>query len=174
MPSHCLNRCLNIVNWTLRKITVKSKSKFIYFHSQNAFQSIVLNMAAIMSRSQYVKPSHPRYIIHYQTEIPCSVWSYLLVSGVPLASSIPVAISAPLTGRKMAGKITGWAWITCFTCEDVGGRYPIPIYSVIVQSWANLTTFVIAPFSAMMMGEVGMYPPSVQCHKNVLMYFQIE
>ena len=24
----------------------------------------------------------------------------------------------------------------------------------------------------MMMGEVGMFPPSVQCHKNVLMYFQ--
>ena len=24
----------------------------------------------------------------------------------------------------------------------------------------------------MMMGEVGMFPPSVQCHKNVLMFFQ--
>ena len=150
MPSHYLNRYLNIVYWTLRKNQWNlNRNSYIFIH-ENAFQDLVLKMAAIMSRPQYVKPSLPRYIIHCQPKFPCSVWIYLLVSGVLLARSIPVAISAPLTGRKTAWKITGWARIPCFTCEDVDGGYPIPRNSEIVQSWTNLPTFSVAPFSTIL------------------------
>ena len=47
-PSHYLNQCCNIVNWTLR-------NKFQWHLNRNALKNVVWKMAAILSRPQCVK-----------------------------------------------------------------------------------------------------------------------
>ena len=55
-PSHYLNRCLNIVNWTLRnKLQWKLKRNSYIFFQDNAFENIVCETAGILSRPQCVK-----------------------------------------------------------------------------------------------------------------------
>ena len=55
-PSHYLNQCWNVVNWTLR---IKFKWNFNrnahIFIQANAFQKVVCKMSAIVSRPQCVK-----------------------------------------------------------------------------------------------------------------------
>ena len=55
-PSHFLNQCWNIVNWTLwnkfQWIFNRNSNIFIY---ENEFESVVCEMAAILSRPQCVK-----------------------------------------------------------------------------------------------------------------------
>ena len=55
-PSHYLNQCLDIVNWTLRiKLQWNFNRNSNIFIHENAFESIVCEMAAILSRPQCVK-----------------------------------------------------------------------------------------------------------------------
>ena len=54
-PSHYLNQCWDIVNWTnFSEISIK-----IHIFSFNAFKNIVRKMAAILSQPQYVNFSGP-------------------------------------------------------------------------------------------------------------------
>ena len=50
-PSHYLNQCWNIVNWTLRN---KLQWNSYIFVEENAFQNVIWKMTAILSRPQYV------------------------------------------------------------------------------------------------------------------------
>ena len=56
-PSHSLNQCCIIVNWTLRNRLLSNciwnSSIFI---QENAFENVVWKMSAILSGPQYVKP----------------------------------------------------------------------------------------------------------------------
>ena len=55
-PSHYLKQCWNIVNWTLRKklqLNFNRNSDILF--QENALQSVVCKMAAILSRPQCVK-----------------------------------------------------------------------------------------------------------------------
>ena len=62
MPSHCLNQCLFIVNWTLRnKLQWNFNQNSYFFIQGNAFQNIVFETVAILSQSQCVKWIH---VIH--------------------------------------------------------------------------------------------------------------
>ena len=55
-PSHYLNQCWNIVNWTLRnKLQWKFNRNSDIFIHENAIESVVCEMAAILSRPEYVK-----------------------------------------------------------------------------------------------------------------------
>ena len=55
-PSHHLNQCWNIVNWTLRnKLQLNFKQNSYTFIRENAFESVVCEMAAILSRPQCFK-----------------------------------------------------------------------------------------------------------------------
>ena len=60
-PSHYLNQCWNIGNWTARnKIQWNFNWNSNIFIQENAFQSIVWEMVAIFSRPQYVNSQdHP-------------------------------------------------------------------------------------------------------------------
>ena len=52
-PSHYLNQCSNIVNWTLRnKLQWNLNQNSCVFIHENAFENVVWKMAAILSRPQ--------------------------------------------------------------------------------------------------------------------------
>ena len=52
---HCLNQCLNVVNWTLRnKLQWNLNPNSYIFNQENAFKYIVGKMVAILSRPQCV------------------------------------------------------------------------------------------------------------------------
>ena len=55
-PSHYLKQCWNIVNWTLgNKLQWNFNRNLHIFIQENAFEIVVRNLAAILSRSQCVK-----------------------------------------------------------------------------------------------------------------------
>ena len=55
-PSHYLNQCWNIINWILRnKLQWNFNPNANIFIRENAFESVVCEMAAILSRLQCVK-----------------------------------------------------------------------------------------------------------------------
>ena len=55
MPSHYLNQCWNIVNWTLRnKLQWNLNRNSYIFNQENAFENVVWKMVAILSRPQCV------------------------------------------------------------------------------------------------------------------------
>ena len=56
VPSHYLNQCWVIVNWTLRnKLQWNFNQNTKLFIHKNAFQNIVCQMAAILSKGRWVK-----------------------------------------------------------------------------------------------------------------------
>ena len=58
-PSHYLNQCWNIVNWTLgNKLQWNFNRNSNIFIQENAFERVVCEMAAILSRPQWVKIGH--------------------------------------------------------------------------------------------------------------------
>ena len=59
VPNHYLNQCWIIVNWTLRnKLQWNLIRNSNIFIQENAFESVVYEMAAILSRPQCVKHIH--------------------------------------------------------------------------------------------------------------------
>ena len=57
-PSHYLNHCWNIVNWTLRnKLRWNFNRNSNIFIQENAFENVVCEMVAILSRPQCVNSS---------------------------------------------------------------------------------------------------------------------
>ena len=56
-PSHYLNQCWNIVNWTLGNKIQRNLNRnwYIFFH-ENAFENIVRKSVAILSQPQCVNP----------------------------------------------------------------------------------------------------------------------
>ena len=58
-PSHYLNQCWNIFNWTLRnKFRWNLNQNSYIFIQENAFENVVWEMAAIFSQPQYVNKCH--------------------------------------------------------------------------------------------------------------------
>ena len=56
-PSHYLNQCSNIVDWTLRnKLQWNLCRNSNIFIQENTFESVVCEVASILSRPQCVKP----------------------------------------------------------------------------------------------------------------------
>ena len=54
-PSHYLNQCWHIVNWTLRnKLQWNSNQNTKLFIHENAFQNVIWEMAAILFRRRWV------------------------------------------------------------------------------------------------------------------------
>ena len=59
MPSHYLNQCLNIVNWTLgNKLQWHFNQSSHIFFQENALENVVWKMSAILSQPQCVKLGH--------------------------------------------------------------------------------------------------------------------
>ena len=58
-PSHYLNQCWNIVNWTLRnKLQWTFNRNYNIFIHENAIESVVCEMVTILSRPQCVEVVH--------------------------------------------------------------------------------------------------------------------
>ena len=54
-PSHYLNQCWNIVNWTIgNKLQWNFNRNWYIFIQENAFQSVVWEMSAILSRGRWL------------------------------------------------------------------------------------------------------------------------
>ena len=75
-PSHYLNQCWNIVNWTPRdKLQWKlNRNSNIVIH-ENLIESIVCEMAAILSRPQCVNIKHPSWCRDFHYEKKMVSWS---------------------------------------------------------------------------------------------------
>ena len=72
-PSHYLNQCWNIVNWTLRnKHPWNFSQKLNFFIQENVFENVVCEMAAILSRGRWVKA---HYNITHSRPMPRGLWS---------------------------------------------------------------------------------------------------
>ena len=83
-PSHYLNQCWNIVNWTSRnKLQWNSNRNSYIFIQENALENVICEMASILFRPQCVKsfqviwrsgPVHSIYIILSDTFLqePCA------------------------------------------------------------------------------------------------------
>ena len=61
-PSHYLNQCWNIVNWTLRNKLQWNFNRNSNIFIQNAFENAVCEMASIWSRPQWVNCFSKAYI----------------------------------------------------------------------------------------------------------------
>ena len=75
VPSHYLNQCWNIVNWTLRnKLQWKFNRNSNIFIHENAIESVVCEMASILSQPQCVNGcviTHPCWkLIHVSKRVP--------------------------------------------------------------------------------------------------------
>ena len=66
VPSHYLNQCWNVVNWTLRnKLQWNFNSNSSIFIQENAFENVVWEMSAILSQPQCVNTLRPRQDCHH-------------------------------------------------------------------------------------------------------------
>ena len=78
-PSHYLNQCWNIINWTFRnKLQWKFNQNSNIFIQENAFESVVCEMAAMLSWPQSVKKN----IVPPTTDTP--VMEHFTPSGTSL------------------------------------------------------------------------------------------
>ena len=70
-PSHYLNQCWNIVNWTSRnKLKWNVNRNSYIFIPDNPFENVVWKMAAILSRPQCINTFRPRqYGRHFPDDI---------------------------------------------------------------------------------------------------------
>ena len=63
-PSHYLNQCLNIVNWTLRnKLWWNFNQNSNFFIQEYTFENVFCEMAAILSRGRSVNHPCPRFLL---------------------------------------------------------------------------------------------------------------
>ena len=63
-PSHYLNQCWNIVNWTnTNKLQLNFNQNYNIFIQENAFESFIWKTAAILSRPQCVNACNDRTIV---------------------------------------------------------------------------------------------------------------
>ena len=70
-PSHYLNQCWNIVNWTLRnKLQGNLHRNSYIFIQENPFENFVCKMAAIFSRPQCVKIISVYWLVRWIIYIP--------------------------------------------------------------------------------------------------------
>ena len=71
-PSHYLNQCWTIVNWTLsNKLQCNLNRNSNTFIQENALESVVCEMAAILSRPQCVKHAGPFHRHHHSEFLAC-------------------------------------------------------------------------------------------------------
>ena len=69
-PSHFLNQCWIFVNWALRnKLQWNSIQITEVFINKNAFENILYEMVAILSRGRWVKAWMSHYIPHQTKDI---------------------------------------------------------------------------------------------------------
>ena len=75
-PSHYLNQCWNVVNWTLRnKLQWNLNRNSNIFIQENAFESVVGETVAILSRPRCIK-----YVLLYYI---CYSWQQMWVVELP-------------------------------------------------------------------------------------------
>ena len=56
VPSHYLNQCWLIVKWMLRTLQWNSNRNTKFFIHENAFENVICEMAATLSRGRWVNP----------------------------------------------------------------------------------------------------------------------
>ena len=106
-PSHYLNQCWTIVNWTFRnKLQWNFNRNSNIYIQEIAFENVVCKMASILSRPQWVK--HSRLVSHlpswvsglnqtgYQPVIECyKLWKWFVVFIMGLNWVIKALSSVP-------------------------------------------------------------------------------
>ena len=79
-PSHYLNQCWNIVNWTLRiKLQWNCNRNWSIFIQEKAFENVIWNMSVILSRPQRVKMRYFTYLTEVRKRIFAS-WLRVIIT----------------------------------------------------------------------------------------------
>ena len=109
MPSHYLNQCWNIVNWTLRnKLKWNFNRNFCFFIQWNAFKNVVCEMTAILSRGGM--------------SLPFKWWSHMFLSQcVQDKHQVPEILDPRLGMKQLFSDITKDQWLH---------NYANPVYGV--------------------------------------------
>ena len=82
-PSHYLNQCWNIVNWTLRNKFQRNFNRYSYiFIQENAFENVVWKMVAILAPPQCVKTASRLVNSTNQGKSSCTCEAYKILSRI--------------------------------------------------------------------------------------------
>ena len=164
-PSHYLNQCWNIVNWTLRnKLQWNLNRNSNIFIEENDFESVVCETASILSRPQCVnthyrfRPHSSRWqnVISLQTldrriERWTNIWYW-----VKLISAL-----------KMFLSFAPHRWIICiFTCQYLSAYCKYLQYK---KSSRNSSLFLVCPLT------IRKWLSCFVCHSifNTVVYFKV-
>ena len=92
-PSHYLNQCWNIVNWTIRhKIQWNFNQNESIFIQENAFEKIVCEIAAILSQRQCVGLLwFYADLLSYPYPIGLLQWHWGMISQIPVKQPHDIA-----------------------------------------------------------------------------------
>ena len=118
MPGHYLTQCWNFVNWTLgNKLQWNFNRNSNFFIQENAFESVICEMAAILSRPQWVK------LISYAISIPENTFN---------KSSLVVQVMAWC--RQTTSHYLNQCWLKSMSS-----------YGIIRPQWVNVTQITKTP-----------------------------
>ena len=130
MPSHYLNQCSLIVNWTItNKLQWNSNQNTSLFIQENAFENVVCEMAAILSRRRRVKIDiGVCEVMHHVTHIYSPISFYYDFHNIPHILSLYY---------MLVYHLCDWQALDCSNENGLlGTKYGI--CSLQVESWPAL------------------------------------
>ena len=148
-PSHYLNQCWNVVNWTIRnKLQWNLKRNSYIFIQENAFENVVWKMAAILSRPQCVKLKHGPVSLTYFI-LSRSRWIHLHIYNIFIVffalQGASLTISRRLTTAITFLFLSSWVPSTSFSFSLIS--LPIRfIFSFISVALLSIPSFIFFIF----------------------------
>ena len=173
MPSHYLNQCWNIVDWTLwNKLQWNLNQNIYIFIKENASENAVWKMAAILSRSQCVKHDNTLSLLNENVTLLKLMFGTVYHSMTTVAKDTRGDSSADCTqriyaaccvgtvvdrsrkaGSQPAARNSTWStvnlhlhWILQQLLGPFIWAYVVSIYYHSVDIHLSLTIFVHGPF----------------------------
>ena len=109
-PSHYLNQCWDIVNWTLRNKLQWNFNRYSNIFSQeNAFENVVCEMASILSRLQCLNPerhSHDISVVDHYENWSTKSYSLSLVAQEAGKKTCTTVLVLPVCATALLGTLT--------------------------------------------------------------------
>ena len=111
VPSHFLNQCWNIVNWTLgNNIQWDFNWNSSIFIKEKAFQIVVCEMASIFSRPQWVNIMRPEWNVCHVTDhiFMCIFWNEKYCTLIQ--NSLKFLCKGPINNMSSCVGLIAWHW----------------------------------------------------------------
>ena len=157
-PSHYLNQCWNIVNWTFRKKRQWNSNRNSYIFIQEiAFQNAVCEMAFTLSRSQCVEIGH-------QDSSPSNDMPYW------------PKLSAYRTWGTKNSVLVFWLSLFCYTCRTMFDKegfhcvFPRPCMTTAYGPKQGPRLLKRGQLATVQTTKVDIYPHNLIYHKYNIPY----